>query len=584
MKKYIVFIIFFITGALIVQQNRTGYLNYLYRPEQPIIKKIDIENLVDMLYGKNGANLEANHLVFIQELLTAILQLSEKQQQTLAYSAIQLLQAQQEEESKLENLIRSYRINYLQRFIQPCKNLENIDPAIQTIAEQIITYIAIEQKYILSKQKSKFIFLQAIAHRKKAEENTSHTNSTSIHQLPQIINFWAIPASEKIIDTYSSSDSVETQNYAFVRDLLFEMTIAVLAQQGASLANARITSQGALLAQKIAKDSQTIQANMQRFQSSAQKEQQAELQVTMTAFGNAQKDLQQDMQQASAISNLELDYLYKNISVEQPQQNYIFNQIQFDQIFTLGTMLTPKGPLWKNPFAVGDWEYEKSSNSFWQYQSSPMMKHTTDSSGKKTTSSLQAENNAIYAEYFTSASEYIIAGSITLHRADYPFFAGIIFNKARWISGDFEAIRKCRMIGIYGNSIDDVGVYFAQQYTMNDEQMEANPDDDPIQTPLQQIINKKVEKKINLPGQAFTNLQNSPLTFNFEIRNSPTTLTLKLWVDNNPSITIHINNLDPAIYMYHGIGFICPGAVAEFKLLQPQDFIFTSQAISNYKD
>ena len=383
-------------------------------------------------------------------------------------------------------------------------------------------------------------------------------------------------------NTQESVDDVQVQS--FLADLALDMTIATAVQQGVSLANARITTEGQLLATKISKSSQTIQNNVQAFQTKAQANQQKKLQGMMSALSNAQKDIQEQNQQASAISALELDYLYKNISIDQPQQNYIFNQIQFDQLFTLGTMLTPQGALWKNPFSVGDWEYEKSSNSFWQYQNSPMFNEISDDAGNVTSSSLQAENNAIYAEYFTNNASYTIAGTISLNRAEAPFFTGIMFNKSRWISGDFESIRKCRMIGIYGATPTDIGVYFAQQFTMNEEQLKSNFSESPIQTPLQQIIKGKVDKRINLPSEAFTNLTNVPLTFNYEITNSPTQVDFKLWVGTNEPITITINNLDPAIYMYHGIGFICPGAVAEFTLSQPQDFIFTPQAISNYKE
>ncbi len=379
-------------------------------------------------------------------------------------------------------------------------------------------------------------------------------------------------------------DDVEIQAVSFMVEIAFEMSVAMLASMGASMANSHITSQAQLLATKISKGSQTIQNNIQAFMTKAQQKQQQKLQAMMTAFSNAYKDVQEKNQQASAISSLELDYLYKSISLEQPQQNYIFNQIQFDQLFALGTMLTPQGPLWKNPFSVGDWEYEQASNSFWQYQSSPMFHENTDDAGKVTTSCLQAENNAIYAEYFTTKQSYTIAGTILLNKVDFPFFTGIIFNKSRWISGDFEAIRKCRMIGMYGTSPTDIGIYFAQQFTMNDEQLKANPGDSPIQTPLQQIINNKAKKQINLPSEAFTNLPNSPRAFNYEITNSPTQVDFKFWINDAQPMTITINNLDPEIYMYHGIGFICPGAVAEFTLTQPQNFIFTPQALSSYKE
>ncbi len=382
----------------------------------------------------------------------------------------------------------------------------------------------------------------------------------------------------------NEDDDVKIQAVGFMAEMAFEMTVAVMASMGASMANSHITSQGQLLFAKISKNSQTIQTSMQSFQQKAQSNQQKKLGGMMIAFSNAYKEIQGKNQQASTISSLELEYLYKNISLDQPQQNYIFNQIQFDQLFALGTMLTPEGPLWKNPFSVGDWEYEKKNNSFWQYQSSPMFNESIDDAGTVTKSSLQAENNAIYAEHFTTQKKYTIAGTISLNHVEFPFFTGIIFNKSRWISGDFEAIRKCRMIGIYGKAQDDIGVYFAQQFTMNDEQLKVNPDDSPIQTPLQQIINNKVQKQMNLPPEIFINLEDTPRTFHYEITNSPTQVDFKLWFDNNQPMTMSIDNLDSEIYMYHGIGFICPGAVAEFSLSHPQNFIFTPQALSSYKE
>lgn len=382
-------------------------------------------------------------------------------------------------------------------------------------------------------------------------------------------------------------DDVEIQamlTYKNITTMGTEISIAMMASQGASLANQHITAQGQLLSDKIDRNSQTIQTMMKSFQSKAQADQQKKLQSMISAFSDAQKDVQAQTAQASATSNLELDYIYKNISIDQPQQNYIFNQIQFDQLFTLGTMLTPAGSLWKNPFSVGDWQYEKETNSFWQYQSSPISNLVENDDGTTTSSSLQAENNAIFSEYFTSSQQYTIAGSITIYRIDYPAFIGMIFNKSRWISGDFESIRKSRMIGIYATSPTNFGVYYTQQYTMNDEQLKTSPSDDPIQTPLQQILNKKVNPKATIPAKFFANLQQEPVTIYFEIINSPTSVSCTLSAQGLEPINFTVNNLDPVLYMYHGIGCISPGAVTEFKLTQPQDFIFTQQAISIFKD
>lgn len=522
-----------------------------------------IKELVNNIYGRNGANLELDQIFIIQDLIQSILHLSDTQQQQVASATAQMLQDTLDEYSKDQQCVRTYLIRYLQDFSkQNCK--EKFSSNILKVAQKIIEYINIEQENIFTNRKSKHVFMAAI----------------KAHELPELINFWKTPSGNTILKNYDPTNRIQTQ---FI-EMLADMGVMIGTQMGASMANEEIGTQRQLLISTINKNSQTVQTDMQAFQNQALKNQQEQMQAMVSAFSKAQTDLQKQMQQASTISNLELNYLYQNISTAQPQQNYIFNQIQFDQYFSLGTMYTPAGPLWKNPFSVGDWEYEPTTNSFWQYQSSPITNSITDGSGNTTSSTLQAENNAIYAEYFTAAASYTIAGTVTLNIVNYPFFAGIIFNKARWISGDFEAIRKCRMVGIYGISPTNIGVYFAQQYTMTDAQLTASGSQTPIQTPLQQIINNQVKPSIPILSSTLTSLPNTPVTFNFTITNSPTSVTFNFWTGNNKPTSVTINQLDPAIYMYHGIGFICPGAIAEFSLTQPQDFIFTPQAISNYKD
>jgi len=538
----------------------------------------DLQEYVDLVYGKNGANLALDQILKIQDLISDLMPLSDVQQQDIAAAAAQLLSAQTTEPGSIKQMLNTYRQTYLEILarlpkIKDKEKLEKFEESSRAIAQKIIDYMQIEETFIFANQKTKHLFFAA----------------TKAFPLPDLINFWNTDTGQKIIAGYDASNLVQTQftvTKAMVGEFVRDMAIGMLTSQGASMANSRLTEEGQLLAQKIAQESQTIQTNMQAFQTTAQKNQQSDLKTMLTAFSNAQREAQAKMQEASNVANMQLDYLYKSISLEKPQQEYIFNQIQFDQLFSLGTMLTPQGALWKNPFAVGDWGYEASSNSFWQYQSSPVFNKIAGSSDPNSQpSAIQAENNSIFTEYFTTAAEYKITGSVTIYKIEYPFFTGFIFNKARWISGDYEAIRKCRMVGLYATSPSDLGVYFAQQYTMNAEQIKSFPSDDPIQTPLQQIINKKVPKKIALPNNALNSLESAPLTFNFEITNSPESVEIKVWViDVNQAVITKIDKLDPSIYLYHGIGFICPGAVAQFTLTQPQDLIFTQQALSNYKD
>jgi hypothetical protein len=568
MKKYIVFLLLICNVGCTKKKNQKNLKNHNFI-EQHFENKIDnrdqIKSLVEAVYGKNSVNLSLDQIFMIEDLISSIINLSEEDLRFVAAQVVSLLQEQLVLSSPIQKLVYTYQIDYLNKISNHAENIAHENHAIFALAKQVVEYIHIEEENILQNEKNKHLFITTL----------------QSHNLPPLINFWSSPMGEKIIAHYDAHDAVKIE---FIKDMIIDLSIMMATQQGASMANQKISMQAQLLAATISKDSQTIQTDMQAFQTKSQANQQKNLEAMITAFSNAQKNIQAQTAQAAAISNLELDYLYKNMSVDKPQQNYIFNQIQFDQLFTLGTMLTPQGSLWKNPFSVGDWEYESSSNSFWQYQSSPIYNTVTDDSGSSTKSALQAENNSIFTEYYTNSKSYTVAASIALHRVDYPFFAGIIFNKSRWISGDFEAIRKCRMIGIYGASSNDVGIYFAQQYTMTDEQMKAAGSSDPIQTPLQQIITNKVNKRINLPATIFSQLQSLPVILHFEITNSPTTIKLKFWIDNEQPISTVINNLDPSIFMYHGIGFICPGAVAEFKITEPSQIVFTPQAILNYKD
>jgi len=369
-----------------------------------------------------------------------------------------------------------------------------------------------------------------------------------------------------------------------IQGMISDMVIMTGTQMGSSLANSLVGQQATALANRVTQENQTMQANIKSFQSKAQLDQQSKLQALMNSFSTAQQNVAAQTTFAENASNAEIDYLHKNISLNQPQQEYIFDQVQFDQLFSLGTMLTPTGASWKNPFAVGDWEYDSTDNSFWQHQNSPIFVSTTDSSGAITSSSDQAENNAIFSEYITNLDSYTVAGQIEIYQVAYPFFAGIIINKARWISGDYEALRKCRMVGIYGKSASDIGIYTAQQYTMTDDQLKAAHSNSPIQTAFDQILQGTVTQQIKIDPAIFKNIVSNSILYNFEIITSPKSLSINFWQGDTKNTPIIINNLDATIYTYHGIGFICPGAIARFSLKQPFDLIFSDQAIEKYKD
>ena len=58
--------------------------------------------------------------------------------------------------------------------------------------------------------------------------------------------------------------------------------------------------------------------------------------------------------------------------------------------------------------------------------------------------------SSIFTEYISNAPSYDIEVECTLYNCKYPFFVGIMFNRARWIAADPERIWQYRLVGLYG--------------------------------------------------------------------------------------------------------------------------------------
>lgn len=556
MLKKIIWILLAVTMLTIgsMYYHRSAFENKVVFVENSQAESdYSIEEVVDAVYGKNGVYLDLQQILEIQDLIEQVKNLSGIEQQQVAY-----LVANKLENKKDKHPLDSQIINYLELIADDivCKDF---DPAIMACAEKLCNYFVLEQAEILDNQKKSYIFLQV---------------QKSFH-LPRLMSFWATQAGAKALDRYtdSSTDTVVVQG------MMTDMAILIGTEMGAEFANEQIASQQEDLANILTQQSKTIQANIQSFQSQAQASQVASLQKQITNFSNKSTEIQNKTQGAIDQSSVELNYLYQNISLNKPLQQYLSSPVVFDQIFTQGDMLTPEGYVWKNPFSVGDWQYAKDDDSFYQCQNSPIM--SKDSTG--VLSSTRAENNSIFVEYQSTESSYSISGVITIYQIEFPFFIGIIFNKARWISGNYEGLRKARMVGVYGKSENDIGLYFAEQYTMTDEQLASSKSSEPIQQPLAQILSGAVDKKISFAVDPFNNLKKESVILNFEITTTPKKVTFAFWNDKNSKKEITVDALNSQMFLYHGIGFICPGAIAQFKLNNPKNILFTPDAILKYK-
>lgn len=552
-KKVIVIFFVVVTCILGSILYHRHYGDIVFVQNHHVESEYSYDEVVDAIYGKNGVNFDLEKILEIKNLVEQLKSLSQVEQQQVACLAIKMLQ-----EKKDKHILDCKLVLYLESIADDivCKDT---DTAIMTYAEQLLNYFTLEQAEILDHQKKLYIFLQT---------------QKSFH-LPKLMSFWATQDGAKALDAHigSSTDNV------VIQDMMTDMAILIGTQMGAEFANAQIDTQAEDLANILTQQSKTIQANVQSFQSQAQASQVTSLQKQITNFSNKSTEIQNKTQGAIDQSSLELNYLYQNISLNKPLQQYLSSPVVFDQIFAQGDMLTPEGYVWKNPFSVGDWQYAKDDDSFYQCQNSSIM--SKDSTG--ILSSTRAENNSIFTEYSSAQSSYSISGVITIYQIEYPFFVGIIFNKARWISGNYEGLRKARMVGVYGKSETDIGVYFAEQYTMSDEQLASSKSDEPIQQPLAQILSGSVDKKIPLVVDAFNNLKKESIVLNFEITTTPEKATFAFWNDKNSKKEITVDKLNSQMFLYHGIGFICPGAIAQFKLNSPKNILFTPDAILKYK-
>ena len=297
----------------------------------------------------------------------------------------------------------------------------------------------------------------------------------------------------------------------------------------------------------------------------------------VTAISNSQAN-------AEKTAQAEANYLFQNLSLQQPASSLVSLSAAstFDQYFSTAIMATPISNFtWYNIMgsAAGDWLFDPVSNSFWQNQAV-----TFSATDDMSVISL----NSIFVEYYPSQKPYTITGSFTLYKTTFPFFAGIMFNKNRWISGNQEGQNKCRLVGIYATSATTAGIYFAEQYELSnaDAIAENSKNPTPIKMPLMQIMNGHVNPLAPVSDTTLAKISSEPIVFNFTITTSPTSASIKIWADTDkePAQAFLIQNLDSSFYLYHTLGFMSPGAATEWKITAPKELTFSSQALMNFKN
>lgn len=378
---------------------------------------------------------------------------------------------------------------------------------------------------------------------------------------------------------------------------MLEMAVMMGAQQGASIANEAVSEVFQDIGTSLQTDESTLQDSLQLFSAEVSKAESSQAKTLGKIFASSISHISKEESNQSNYTQQMQDYIFKAISLHKPPFYYLISPLNvavaLDQAFTHGTMYTPEGTTWKNIFQYGDWEYDYNSDSFYQFKNIPLLSNVIDpttnnpemdpATGKPKQSSSKAAFNSIFTEFFTYATSYEIQCEITLYQIQYPFFAGLQFNKTRWISGNADSLTKSRLFGIYGSSAEDIGIYYTEQKTKASSK-NSSQDNVEILYPLDQIVQKITKKQGALSSSLFTSITQQPMTFVIHIITSPEKIEYKIWQKNSsePKKFKTIKSSQKDLYLYHGIGFMSPGVIAQFKLLKPTRLLFSQAAQENF--
>ena len=332
---------------------------------------------------------------------------------------------------------------------------------------------------------------------------------------------------------------------------------------------------------------------------------------------------------------------------------FLTNPMQDDQLFAYAACfaknqnsMNPITP-WYNIFRVGNWEFSSVDyslmqknpiTSFVQYTTVPCTS-TTYPKGDPTL----IEQNSIFAEYIPAASyladgteSYTIKIDFTLlAEPETPFVLGVMFNKARWISGVTDFHNQYRFLCIYttqNQPKNTMNVGFSETFyqtatDMADDQLADTTSitQNPVgsvqqnaQSPLFQIFStnqmalETMAQNNNAAFIANPLAQIPALTVGNRYRFLITTQSNKVFLSiftmktgamifpmqSTPSpatsesstasavteMPYEIDLLSPLTFLYHNIGFVAAGCSAQYIVVEPLDLTYTPEQIASVQN
>ncbi|MBP7854534.1 hypothetical protein KAZ82_01195 [Candidatus Babeliales bacterium] len=362
-------------------------------------------------------------------------------------------------------------------------------------------------------------------------------------------------------------------------NMIRDMLVMVAGQYAGSVANQMVTQEFDDLQKSLTKSQTNLSTAINSFGQKMQTEQSKQLHTTFYLFQQASNTINKLLSNQQIELQQMLNYIQATVSQQvAPLQNYLQNAATFDQSFAVSAMYTPRGTTWRNIYPVGNWEYDETTDSFWQMSMVPMMQK--NSSG--VASADYAINNSIFTEWITRQQSYQIECEFSVYQISYPFFIGLIFNKARWVSGDVTCLQKYRLLGLYATASNQFALCFAEAISEKNDQGQIT-----WTFPLEQILEKVEQHTIpmTLPSNLIQNSAIQPIVVRLKIVVSQGQIQCKFWpiTEKEPTKYIIKQTQNADLFLYHGIGFMAPGCLAQCKLLKPEELLFEASAQNQFK-
>ena len=569
----------------------------------------DVNTLVENIWGRGGLRLDEDRVAKIRNMIGAIEQENAYQLnkvvdiliehykaaanklaieiQTLQKADNQILVSTFYKKFLLDTYL-SYYESYQHTLEEKISSIGRVLGAVRYVlssydidqlAEEIIEYQSFEQDDIFFNYDKLLMYFVSI------DKYHAH--------IPGILNVWVNTTLQDQVRRRARKVSfrIQPQFLSALLDIAFQS----VAMAGGQLATEMVDEEDQQDLKAAQEEAATIQQQWEEFKKNLDEERGEIIEGLIASLATSFKKVKAEYNVSNEQFKQEITYLNRSIPANTVKDNFVVNPLFFDQNFKASIMHTPDRIRWYNLFRVrnGDWEFDADTNSFWQNGLAPFEEIAQTEEG--TTFTINPFQNSIFCEYTANEISYDIEVDCLLIHTSYPFFAGIMVNVGRWISGVIERITSYRLLGLYGietvpgdKTSRVINIAFAEQ-----KLFKASGDTKiTINAPLD-IIRKDPKTYITaLPQETVNSLIRNPLQLTFKIKVLPTAVQLSVVKKEKKDdgsiaevnlVDTTIEQLDQYVALFDGIGFMAPGCQAQFTIKKPDKLVYTRKEIVSFQ-